>query len=306
MSERIIVNIASYNRVESLIKTLESIIDQCDIINLTLNSHDGELNKIFYHEKVNLVFSDNSLGDSMKFYKLVDSDGYFLTIDDDLIYPSNYVEFMVNKCKEHENKKVITLHGRNFSKFPINSYYRSANERYSCFDNVNNDVKVQFGGTGVMCFHTSLMKIPIDYFSKPNMADVWVGKFCIENSMDILCLKHRSGYVKYMNQRSTIFDTHSNNDQIQTLVVNSVYDKTIKLDFSSVSKNNDNKSEELSIPIKSTIEKTEKTINYEKINQIFNTTPTHISTKPKNVGGTSSLRTNTSIVQKLNKKGGRG
>jgi hypothetical protein len=59
-------------------------------------------------------------------------------------------------------------------------------------------------------------------------------------------------------------------------------------------------------PIKSTIEKTEKTINYEKINQIFNSTPVHISTKPKIIGGNSSLRTNTSIVQKLNKKGGRG
>ena len=108
------------------------------------------------------------------------------------------------------------------------------------------------------------------------------------------------------NQNSTIFDSHSNNDQIQTLVVNSIYDKTIKLDFGSVSKGDNNKPEELSIPVKSTIEKTEKTINYEKINQIFNTTPAHISTKSKSVGSNSSLRTNTSIVQKLNKKGGRG
>jgi hypothetical protein len=62
---------------------------------------------------------------------------------------------------------------------------------------------------------------------------------------------------------------------------------------------------EQSIVIKSTIEKTEKTINYEKINQIFNKAPSHVSVKPKNVGNNSTLKTNSSVLVKLNKIRGR-
>lgn len=311
MSERKIVNIASYNRVDSLIKTLESIIDQCDVINLTLNSFDGDLHDIFYHEKVNLIFSDNSLGDAMKFYKLNESDGYYLTIDDDLIYPPNYVDFMIAKCKEYGNTKVITLHGRNFKKFPITSYYSDATERYSFLHLVRQNVKVQFGGTGVMCFHTDLLKLPIDFFRSPNMADVWIGKYCMENNIDILCVRHERGYINYVPQTSTIYDTHSKNDRIQTLVVNSIYDKTLDLnDIILGEQNNDIPfnvidHKEKAPKIKSTIQVNQKTINYDKVNQIFNRVPVYTSVKPKEISGNSSLKTNASILQKLNKTRGR-
>jgi hypothetical protein len=217
---------------------------------------------------------------------------------------------MIAKCKEYGNTKVITLHGRNFNVFPIKSYYANASERYSCFNHVGKNVPVQFGGTGVMCFHTNLIKLPISYFNYPNMADVWVGKYCYENNIEILCLRHESGYIKYIQQKTTIYDVESRNDVLQTLVANSTFDKSFILP--EINQNQKSFYEQGFVPIEerikvaSTIEKTEKTINYEKINQIFNSTPVHIATKPKIIGGNSSLRTNTSIVQKLNKKGGRG
>jgi hypothetical protein len=223
--EKIIVNVASYKRIDSLVKTLESIINQCDEINVALNSTEGGLPPILYHHKINLFFTDNSKGDAFKFLRLSNSDGYFLTIDDDLIYPPNYVEYLIKRCKDYNNSKVITLHGRSFSKFPINSYYKSATEKYSCLKKVKNDVKVQFGGTGVMCFHTSLMKIPIEYFRYANMADIWVGKYCFLKNIDIICLKHDEGYIKYIPQKTTIYELESKNDTLQTKVANSILNK---------------------------------------------------------------------------------
>ena len=218
-----IVNVASYNRIDSLIVSLKSIYDQCDKINVCLNNHTGAIPEFLFSPKINLTFTDNSKGDAFKFLYLESSDGYFLTIDDDLIYPSNYVDFMVNKCKEHNNKKIMTLHGRNFGKLPISSYYKSATERYQCLNEVKKDVIVQFGGTGVMCFHTSLLKKSINEFLYPNMADVWIGKFAKEKDIQILCLAHSSGYIKYIEQKTTIFDEESNNDKIQTNVVNEIF-----------------------------------------------------------------------------------
>jgi hypothetical protein len=307
MSEIRIVNVASYNRIDSLVKSLESIIDQCDVINVSLNSHEGDIPEILYHNKVNLILSDNSLGDAMKFYMLDKSNGYYLTIDDDLIYPPTYVNDTIKKCKEFNNKKVVTYHGRSFSSFPIFSYYKSATERYACLNKVDKDVKVQFGGTGVMCFHTSLMKIPINYFQNPNMADVWVGKYCIENNIDIICLKHDEGYIKYIPQKTTIYDLESKNDKIQSLVVNSIYDKTIKLnqDLNNISietKIEPKKQEEVKIEQK--IELSKKQLNYEKINSIFQVRSNTTISKPNNQQNTNNLKLNSQTISKVqnNKK----
>jgi hypothetical protein len=81
--EKRIVNVASYNRINSLVKSIESIYNQCDEINICLNNHNGEVPDILYRDKINLFFTDNSKGDAFKFLMLEESDGYFLTIDDD-------------------------------------------------------------------------------------------------------------------------------------------------------------------------------------------------------------------------------
>lgn len=305
MSETRIVNVASYNRIESLVKSLESIIDQCDVINVTLNSHDGDIPEILYHDKINLMLSDNSLGDAMKFYMLDKSDGYFLTIDDDLIYPPNYVEFMIAKCKEYGNTRVMTLHGRNFASFPITSYYRSATEIYACLNTVKKNVIVQFGGTGVMCFHTDLFKLPIGYFIYPNMADVWIGKYCMENKIEILCVRHDTGYIKYINQNDTIFDTESRNDELQTLVANSTFDKSIVLPEITQNRMSANQvflSKEERIKIRSTIEKKGKTIDYDKINQIFHGATHQLTAKPTQAVTQTKFNNNTSMINKLSQK----
>lgn len=299
MSEKRIISVASYKRIDSLVKTIESIYDQCDEINIFLNNHEGEIPAKFFEEKINLYFSDNRYGDALKFARLIDSDGYYLTIDDDLIYPPNYVNHMIGRCKEYSNKRVITLHGRKFGNKPITSYYNSYVEFYHCLRHQKRDALIHFGGTGVMCFHTSLMKIPITYFEHPNMADVWVGKYCIENNIEVVSIAHDKDFLKYQPQKTTIFDTHSNSDVIQTKIVNEIFNP------SSVKNTELNQTIDKPIKIVSTIQKTEKLINYEKVNQIFNNTVPHIAIKPKSVSNTPTLKTNAAVLSKLNKIRGR-
>ena len=298
MSETKIVNVASYNRIDSLVKSLDSIIDQCDIINVLLNSHDGDIPEILYHDKVNLILSDNSLGDAMKFYMLDKSNGYYLTIDDDLIYPPNYVEYMIAKCKEYGNTRVMTLHGRNFSSFPITSYYRSATERYACLNAVKKNVIVQFGGTGVMCFHTDLFKLGIDYFMAPNMADVWIGRYCLNNKIEILCLRHESGFIKYTPQKTTIYDQESKSDKIQTGLVNELFAPKI-VETKIVETKIEDQNFKKQIEIKNLIELTQKKINYDKINSIFNFNNPNIVLKEKQEKKIINLKLNTSIHSKM-------
>ena len=156
--DKVIYNIASYKRADTLIKTIESIYNQCDIINVTLNDYK-EIPLELYDKKINLFISNNDKGDAYKFYNLINSNGYYLTIDDDLIYDKNYTQYMIGKIEEYHRKNIITIHGRSFKNLPISSYYNRASTVYHFIHEMVNDKKVQFGGTGVMAFHTDLFKI---------------------------------------------------------------------------------------------------------------------------------------------------
>ena len=218
-----IVNISSFGRIDSLEKTIQSIYNQCDEVNVCLNDKITELPNFLLQPKINLTITDNSKGDAFKFLNLENSDGYYLTIDDDLIYPPNYVDYMISNCKKYNNKKIITLHGRKFNKFPITSYYNSKKEIYHFSSEQKQDVTVQYGGTGVMCFHTSLLKTPIEYFQHPNMADVWIGNLAKIKNIEIICISRPKNFITQIEQKETIYNHYSNNDKIQTNLVNLVY-----------------------------------------------------------------------------------
>lgn len=216
---KIFANIASIpERRNQLIKTVESIYNQVDVINLYLNNYTE--NPFLNDKKINVVFGDNSTGDAGKFFFLGSSKGYYFTMDDDIIYPENYVKEMINNY----NGGVITYHGRSFPRFPIRSYYNSATKRHHCMNKVLHDDIVQVGGTGVMMFHTEKVKINYEMFKFPNMADVFVSAYCRVNKIEIKCLKHKKGFIKYQDVgKNTIFDKYSRNDYIQTAIINKYF-----------------------------------------------------------------------------------
>lgn len=222
-----IFNIATYKRDEFLIKTLQSIEPQADIINVMLNSHANIPRNSYKVDssKIRWYLRDNSKGDGHKFDMLSESDGYFFTVDDDIIYPPNYTDYLIQKYEEYGSKEIVTLHGRSFSSFPVRSYYNSASSYYACLGNVNTDVNVQVGGTGVMMFHTDLVKFNEDYIKLPNMADIWIAKYAKEHNIPIRVLAHNSDFLKYQDSvgSNTIWDEEHLSDINQTNLINEIF-----------------------------------------------------------------------------------
>lgn len=302
--ELIICGMATiYNRKNTLKTCIDSILPQVDKLIIYQNGY-YEIFNFLKNPKIEVISSlitGVDMGDAGKFYRMNDFDNcYYFSVDDDLVYSDSYFSDTVRRVKEFNDEKVVTYHGRSFNKFPISSYYKSASERHACLHKVDKDVKIQFGGTGVMCFHTSLLKIPFKYFKHPNMADVWVGKYCIENNIDIICLKHDKGYLKYLEQDTTIFDQESKSDKIQTDLVNVLFAPKIvetkieerKIEDQEVVKKN-------TLKTLKTLELTQKQINYEKINSIFNFNNPNIVSKEKQEKQIINLKLNTSIHSKM-------
>jgi hypothetical protein len=163
-------------------------------------------------------------GDAGKFYGLRKlEEGYYFTCDDDLIYPEDYVEKMIAKLNEYNNKVVVTCHGRIFRDNPIQSYYRSTATKLRCLDNVGEDQFVQIGGTGVMAFHTSLIRPKLTDFKNGYMSDIWMAKILRENNIPTLVMAHKKGWIKYQQVKDTIYDQYRDNDKVQADTFNKIF-----------------------------------------------------------------------------------
>jgi hypothetical protein len=205
-------------RKDSLITVVTSVKDQCDKVYVALNNYTEIPSELLAMPNVECGLFDNSLGDAMKFWKVGEVEGYYLSIDDDLVYPDSYVSDMIEKIKEYNC--IVTLHGRQFKIRPIKSFRRSATLNFHCLYHKSLDVKLDIGGTGVMGFDTQRFRLSIDDFPLPNMADIFVGKKAFQQGVPIMGIRHQAGYLKYLSPTETIW-LSSRDDTIQTKILNS-------------------------------------------------------------------------------------
>lgn len=222
------MNVASIPSRELILRrTIESVINQCDIVNVFLNNYDYIPDYLLDNVKINVWRSQDyrDKGDAGKFFKSGETNGYFFTIDDDLEYPANYVETMINKINKYKRKFIITCHGRTLIPGKIQSYYSLASILYQChcLKEQKEDQVVQIGGTGVMCFHSDTIKVTFSDFLEPNMADIWMFKLSQEQKVGIISIAHSESWLHYLkgaNDQDTIYSQYYNKDSIQTAVVN--------------------------------------------------------------------------------------
>ena len=229
MREKVIIGIATYDgpgRSKSLQETLESLKGQADHI---------------------IVGTDNRLGDATKFkpffatpYPLVDDpmkaedygmrtryEGYFLTCDDDLIYPPDYVERMIEGIERYNREAVVSFHGKRVDKIGT-PWYRFSGLRARCLGEVSGDMRIHVPGTGCMGWHSSTVRFIQEDFPEPNMADIWAAKKLQEAGVPCYVLAHDEGWIrhtKHIPMDDTLWRTNKANDdktQYMTEVFNGV------------------------------------------------------------------------------------
>lgn len=224
--DQIIFNVASIpSRIYSLKDTIDSIYNQCDVINVFLNGYESVFDFLL-KDKIKVFRSQEhgDLGDAGKFFCSGDVKGYYFTGDDDLVYPADYVSLLINEIEKNNRKAVITAHGR-VLKNKSHSYYHDFVAAYSCLRDVKKNVLVHCPGTGVTAFHTDTVNISIEDFEYKNMADIWLAKVCNEHNIDVICFAHKEGWIKESKQyykKHTIYESCHKTDKIQTQIINSI------------------------------------------------------------------------------------
>jgi uncharacterized protein (UPF0297 family) len=225
--DKITASLASIpSRVQALKETIDSLINQVDCIYVYLNNY-ADIPDYLNHEKIKVIKSQEAfgdLGDAGKFYPANQINGYHLTCDDDIIYPHDYAQTLINAIERFNRNAIITFHGRRFYSRNIQSYYHSAEVKVSCFKGFAKDLIIDVPGTGAMAYHTNTIRYSIHNFELSNMADIWAAKRAKEMNVPIMCLQHLPGWIKQsqkVNKNDSIYMHQNRNDKLQTEILNS-------------------------------------------------------------------------------------
>ena len=218
----VIAHIATIpERENSLRQVLAAISPQVDKTYVSLNGYQVEPDWLHTIRNVECELLDNSLyGDCARYLHFGEDEGYSFFCDDDLIYAPDYCKYMIYKYNQYKGC-LITLHGKIYGR-PIISPHRGITQNYRCLNTVQGDHDVETGGTGVMLIKIGDIKIRMEEFSRPNMADIWIAKMAYEQNVKIKVVEHEVGIVKYLPQTRTIWRNHTREDDIyQTKILNS-------------------------------------------------------------------------------------
>ena len=142
--------------------------------------------------------------DSGKFLHASIYNAVYYGIDDDLIYPVGYCDYLEDGVNRYNG--LVSLHGKKYLA-PV-SHFKKWAGNYRCLGSVSSDTKVNVVGSGCCAFNTERLKVHIADFKKGGMADIWLSKIATEQGIPIMVLRHRSDYLQYTNiQTPTIWGT---------------------------------------------------------------------------------------------------
>jgi tetratricopeptide (TPR) repeat protein len=107
---------------------------------------------------------------------LVES-GYVITVDDDIIYPNNYIQVHIETLNRYSNKVIVGIHG---AVLPLGSAintwedYRAKRRVHWFRRGLSCDLPVQIVGTGTMSYHVNAIKFDWKSFGYQRMVDLHI------------------------------------------------------------------------------------------------------------------------------------
>ena len=209
-------------------QVLPPVLAQVDRLHLFLDGHDtvppfvdGDP-RIVVHRHLDY---SRRLGDAGKFLGVEDEGELYFAFDDDLFYPPNYVEFMCDGLRRYDYRCLVSLHGGVMAKTPVDSYYRGGRRSvYRFLGGVEGDRAVNVAGSGVCALSKRAVRLGLDDFPGPDMADIYLALYCQRHRIPQVVLAHEEGFIKHapIDFTETIYSRFVNSDAEQTRLVNSV------------------------------------------------------------------------------------
>jgi len=205
----VVVSVCSIpHRARFLRSVVESVIGQCDYLNVYLDNYEQVPSFLMSHgSKVTVYRSQElpGLRDNGKFIALEEikrkkTSAYYVTVDDDIIYPPDYVNTLLHRLRDFEDKVVVGTHGVVLKDNPI-GYFCDRRVVYGFEKELESDKLVNVLGTGTVAFNTDVVdEFQLRDFPTSGMADLYFARLCKNSLIPMVCIRRPERWL--VEQRS--------------------------------------------------------------------------------------------------------
>jgi FkbM family methyltransferase len=137
-------------------------------------------------------------GDAGKFFAAGRHTGMHLLCDDDIAYPEDYVERLLEGVERYQRRAVVGFHASMLGD-PFTDYLRTRAITHMS-RGVGADRGVHVLGTGTAAYHSSTIRVRRRDFPQPNMADVWFALLGQRQRVPFVQLRREAGWLQELAQ----------------------------------------------------------------------------------------------------------
>jgi hypothetical protein len=196
-------------RINNLPVMLESVAQQLDELHVVLNQFTrAQQRRLPKLPNVYYSIPSEDLKDVGKFMRQAAADEYVFLMDDDLVFPPDYVATLVKWQSRSPSPRIaVGLHGVVYSDLFEGA---SASRFVAKFDKaLNRPQLVNQLGTGCLMIRGDMMP-SFDFMSdSKRFVDVRFARHCHEHGIGMLCISRASGWVVDQEPEESIFETYT-------------------------------------------------------------------------------------------------
>ncbi len=224
----IVAGVASIpDRAEYLRQAVGSVAPYVDELHVYLNGYP-ETPSFLDQPKITVHRSQEhgDLGDAGKFFTVGTQRGYYLALDDDIVYPPDFVWTLLNTLRGERKKGrrlAVGLHGKVMPP-RVAHYYGGHLRQYHGAQALTETKAVHVLATCGLIFHTDDLPITIADFAGPrNMADIHFSIACQRHQVGCLVIPRPDRWIRIqpIPAENTIWGQYHRNDRAQTDLFNS-------------------------------------------------------------------------------------
>jgi hypothetical protein len=203
VSRRVVAGIATMpSRAATFPLAVRSIIDQVDMLYLYLDGHEKVPESVRNDPRVVPIFArdEPGLGCDGKFLGMLRErrSCLYVGVDDDIIYPPNYVSHLSRALAACGSCAVVGVHGIKLTS-PFTSYLRD--RRVIHFSRaLGQSERVDLLGSGTTMFDTAVLKFDPRHWRHKNVTDIQLAVEATKIGLPMMCITRNEGFVRPLEQ----------------------------------------------------------------------------------------------------------
>jgi hypothetical protein len=212
-------------RRESLRRMLGSILPQLDLLYVFLDGYTEVPDFLAGRPDCRVeVVASPGLHNASRFLAPIrhGSNAYFLFLDDDLIYPPDYADRLVDGLLRYHNRVIVGYHGTVFTP-PHQGYLRDRTVFHFARE-LKRDTNVHMLGVGTLAFHSSTIRPDPSSWAQPRLDDFGLAAEAAKAGVEMVALARKVRWLVPItqNQPDSIWNTIRQDDRVATRLMREV------------------------------------------------------------------------------------